>query len=218
MIRCCVWRLCVLSPTPLSHYVPASVSVGELRFSECTSAWVCGFFFPSFRLISNFIYCTASRLNSEEGRSHFLLVSSGYLLLWQLRMLMNLFVCWESVKPYFTGGKFKLEQLKQIPGFLAEFVRSRIDAWELEFGVAHFVAFCRFKSCFLWSPVAATSAQSFCKSSQNYWWGEKHCPPSSGFLDTREMATGWHLSRSCGWLLSLQDFCLDGFLLCPFCL
>lgn len=45
-----------------------------------------------------------------------------------------------------------------------------------QFGVAYFVAFCRFKSHFLQSSIAAMSAQSFCKSSHNYCWGEEQCP------------------------------------------
>ena len=45
-----------------------------------------------------------------------------------------------------------------------------------QFGVAYFVAFCRFKSHFVQSSVEAMSAWILCKSSHNYWWGEERCP------------------------------------------
>lgn len=40
----------------------------------------------------------------------------------------------------------------------------------------------------------------------------------SGFSDTREVAAGRSLSRGGGQLLSLEELCLDSFLLCTFCL
>lgn len=96
--------------------------VETLWMYSCLVCW--GFFFPQLDWIQA-LFTTqhpGSILKREELIS--LLVSSGYLLLWQLRMLMNLFMCWEFgcyCHPYFIDGEFKSEWLKQKTGVISEF-------------------------------------------------------------------------------------------------